>query len=112
MDSFPLDLSIYSRPRRFQDPLSKITEGVGLLSVLWSFIFGPFFFWKKGARAEALVVALSAVPLLDVSHIGNKYHVGFSEIPYLSPILWAGFAVLAPALLVMHYRRKGWIEVP
>jgi hypothetical protein len=107
-----IDLSIYSRPRVFQEPLLKITEGVGVPAVLWSFIFGPFFFWKKGARVEAFLMALSAAPLLQVSHTGHKYSLGFSEIPYLSPVLWAGFAALAPVLLVMHYRRNGWIEVP
>jgi hypothetical protein len=44
----PIDISIYSRPRVFQEPFFKITEAVGAQSVLWSFIFGPFFYWKKG----------------------------------------------------------------
>lgn len=107
-----IDLSVYAQQRRFQEPSSKLTEVVGAQSVLWAFIFGPFFFWKKGAGAEGLLMALCAAPLLEISHIDNKYHVGFSEIPYVSAILWAAFAALAPILLVMHYHRKGWIEVP
>jgi hypothetical protein len=107
-----VDVSIYSRPRRFQDPFSKITEVVAVQSVLWAFIFGPFFYWRKRAGAEAVLMALSAAPLLQLSHIGSKYRVSFSEIPYVSAVLWVAFAVLAPVLLVMHYRRKGWVEVP
>jgi len=106
------DLSIYSRPRRFQSPAFKKAQVVGVQSVLWAFIFGPFFYWRKLARAEAVLMALSAAPLLQLSHIGSKYRVSFSEIPYVSAILWAALAALAPVLLVMHYRRKGWVEVP
>ena len=107
-----VDVSIYSRPRRFLDPSSKNTEAVGVQSVLWAFFFGPFFFWMKRAKAEAVLMALSAMPLLQLSHVGSKYSVSFSEIPYVSAVLWATLAALAPILLVMHYRRKGWVEVP
>jgi hypothetical protein len=107
-----IDLSIYSRPRVFQEPFFKITETVGVQSVSWAFIFGPFFYWKKGARIEAVLMFLAAVPLLQVSQTGPKFSMNLSEIPYLSGILWAAFAVLAPVLLVMHYRRNGWVEMP
>ncbi len=107
-----IDLSIYSRPRRFQDPFSKITEVVGVQSMLWAFLFGPFFYWKKGAQIEAVLMVLSAAPLLQLSHIGSKYSVSFSEIPYVSAVFWAAFVALAPLVLVMHYRRKGWVEAP
>jgi hypothetical protein len=105
-----IDLSIYSRPRRFQNPVFKITEAVGVQSVLWAFIFGPFFYWKKGAQAEAFLMVLSATLLLQLSHTGSKYSASFSEIPYVSAVMWAAFVALAPVLLVMHYRRKGWVE--
>ena len=107
-----INVSIYSRPCRFQNPFFKITEVVGAQSVLWALIFGPLFYWKKGAQAEAVLMVLSATPLLQLSHIGSKYSVSFSEIPYVSAVLWAAFVALAPILLVMHYRRKGWVEVP
>jgi hypothetical protein len=107
-----LDLSVYAQPRRFREPSLKITEAVGVQSVLWALIFGPFFYWKKGAQAEAVLMVLSAAPLLQLSHVGSKYSVGFSEIPYVSAFLWAAFVALAPALLVMHYRRKNWEEIP
>ena len=107
-----IDLSVYAQPRHFREPSLDITEVVGVQSVLWAFIFGPFFFWKKRAGPEAFLMALSAAPLLQLTHVGNKYSVGFSEIPYLSAVLWAAFAALAPVLLVMHYRRKDWEEIP
>jgi len=106
-----IDLSIYSRPRVFQEPFFKITEVVGIQSVLWAFIFGPFFYWKKGARAETMLMVLAAAPLLQVSQTGAKFSMSLSEIPYLSGVVWAIFAALAPILLVMHYQRKGWVEV-
>jgi len=106
-----IDLSIYSRPRRFQEPFLKITEKVGVQSIIWAFVFGPFFFWKKGALAEALLMVLSTAPLLEFGHDDGRYHFALSEIPYLSAVIWAAFAILAPALLVMHYRRKGWLEI-
>jgi hypothetical protein len=80
--------------------------------MLWALIFGPFYFWKKSAEGAALLMLLSATPLLRLSHVGSKYSVSFSEIPYISAVLWAIFVALAPVLLVMHYRRKGWVEVP
>jgi hypothetical protein len=104
-------VSSYSRPRCFQDPILKITEMIGVQSVLWAFIFGPFFYWKKGAQTEAVLMVLSAAPLLQLSHIGSKYSVSFFEIPYVSAVLWAAFVALAPVLLVMHYRRKNWEEI-
>jgi hypothetical protein len=107
----PVDLSIYSRPRTFEEPFFKVTEAVGVQSSVWAFIFGPFFYWKKGARIEAVLMALSAMPLLQLSHGGLKYAVSLSAIPYVSMVLWAAFAAMAPVLLVMHYRRKGWVEV-
>jgi hypothetical protein len=81
---------------------------VGLRSVLWAFVFGPFFYWKKGARLEAAVMLLSAAPLLAV----DQNSVSLVAIPYLSATLWTVIAALAPVLLVMHYRRKGWLELP
>jgi len=107
-----IDLSVYARPRRFREPSLNVTEPVGVQSMLWALIFGPFFYWKKGAQAEAVLMVLSAAPLLQLSHIGSKYSVSFSEIPYVSALLWAAFVALAPALLVMHYRRKNWEEIP
>jgi len=107
-----IDVSIYSRPRRFQHPSSKIIEAVGIQSIVWAFVFGPFFYWKKGAEGAAVLMLLSATPLLQLSHVGSKYSVGFAEVPYVGAGLWAVFVALAPVLLVMHYRRKGWVEVP
>ncbi len=104
--------ALYLQPRRFQDPILKITETVGVQSVLWAFVFGPLFYWKKGARTWGALMALAAVPALEISHDGSGIHITLSEIPYLSAVLWALFAFLAPVLLTMHYRHKRWIELP
>ena len=56
-------------------------------------------------------MVLSTAPLLEFGHDDGRYHFALSEIPYLSGVIWATFVILAPVLLVMHYRRKGWQEI-
>ena len=108
-----IDISIYARPRSFHEPFLKLTEVVGVQSCLWTFFFGPFLFWKKGARGLALLMVLSFTPLLHHFEAAPaRISIGLSEAPYLSALLWAAWVVMAPVLLVLHYRRKGWVEIP
>jgi len=107
----PINVSVYSRPRVFQERFFKISETVGLQSVVWAFVFGPLFYWKKGAKAEAVLMLLVTAPLLHMHFAGSNLRVSLSAIPYVSALLWAAFAALAPILLAMHYRRRGWVEM-
>src|SRR5262249_24969431 len=103
-----IDLSICSRPRRFDEPFFKTTENVGIQSCAWAFLF-----WRKGARGLALLMPLSLTPLFGGIEIGQRhFSIWFFEIPYISALIWAIWVVMAPVLLVLHYRRKGWLEVP
>src|SRR5207253_1241448 len=95
----------------FEEPFFKTTEVVGIQSVIWAFLFGPFFFWKKRARAEALLLALATTPILDIDYSGSKYSVTLSGLAYLTPLVWIGFAAFAPVLLIMAYRRKKWPQI-
>jgi hypothetical protein len=106
-----IDISVYRRQRTFEEPFFKTTEAIGIQAVGWAFLFGPFFFWKKRARAEALLLALATTPILDIDYSGPKYSVTLSGLAYLTPLVWIGFAVFAPVLLIMAYRRKRWLEI-
>jgi len=105
-----VDFSVYSRQRIFQEPFFKTTEVVGLQSMIWAFLFGPVFFWKKRARAEALLFVLAIAPSLSIDHSGSRYGVTLSGVEFLSPLMWTAFAAFAPVLLAAAYRRKRWIE--
>jgi hypothetical protein len=106
-----MDFSDYYRQRTFQEPFFKVTEVVGIQAVVWAFLFGPFFFWKKRARAEALLLALAMAPILDIGYSGSRYSVTLSGLAYLTPLVWIGFAAFAPLLLNMAFRRKRWVEI-
>lgn len=106
-----MDLSGYYRQRAFQQPFFRTTEVVGIQSVAWAFLFGPLFFWKKRARAEALLLALAMAPILNIDHSGSRYSVTLSGLAYLTPLVWIGFAAFAPVSLIMAYRRKRWVEI-
>ena len=56
-----MDLSIYFESRKFRQPYLERTQSVGIVCVLWALLSGPIYFWKKGARIEAMLLAVAAV---------------------------------------------------
>ena len=104
-----MDLSIYLEPRKFRQPYTERTQIVGVSSVLWAMLSGPFYFWKKGARSEALLLAVASVPALfaDAQHS----LVDPNLLADFASVAWVAAAALAPLLLMHRYLRQGWVEI-
>ena len=98
----------FFRRRVFAPPFDAPSEAVGLQSMLFAAISGPFYYWKKRARIEAVLIALSGLPLLvyDPSHA----LLSRAMLTDLASAVWALSVVLAPLLLALSYRRQGWSE--
>jgi hypothetical protein len=65
-----MDLSIYSRSRKFKLLHLKTTDRVGGEAVLWALIGGLLYFWKKGAMIEALVIGAATLPFWAIDTEG------------------------------------------
>ncbi len=67
------------------------------------------YFWKKGARIEALLLVLVCVPQIFADPANSAIDpLLLSEIASLA---WGAAALLAPVLLIACYQRRGWTEV-
>jgi hypothetical protein len=106
-----MNLSAYYRLRTFKEPFFKDSEVVGIQSVAWALLFGPFFFWRKGAHIEAILLVLAMTPLMNIEHSDSQYSVILSGPAYLTWLVWIGFAAFAPVLLTLAYQRKRWVEI-
>jgi hypothetical protein len=103
-----MDFSIYSRPHTYRHAVFKTTEVVGLTSIFWAFLSGPFYYWKKGARIEAILLCLSAVPLF--MYDADSSIVSHAVLSDFTTFVWLVSVVGAPLLLSASYRRRGWVE--
>jgi hypothetical protein len=103
-----MTLTDYLEPRVFRSPYLKRTESVSGSAVLWALLLGPAYYWRKQAPVEALVLFLldAAIILMPGRIFGID---GVDDAVGL--LVWLGFALGAPALLSICYRRKGWVEV-
>jgi hypothetical protein len=100
----------YTSTRIFQSPFLRRTQTVSAAgAVLGALIGGPFYYWRKQAPIEALVLFTLEVVLFLVSNRGISDRA--IDTTTLSLALWLGAALLAPVLLPMCYLRKGWIEI-
>ena len=99
-----MDFSVYARPRRFRLPHLRTTAAVGPSAVLWALLTGPFYFWRKGALIEAIVIAAATLPFWAVDSEGPV-------LDAISGLVWLGAVLFAPVLLMMSYERRGWVEV-
>ena len=94
---------------KFRQPILNKTEIVGLRSIFWTAITGPFYFWKKGAVIEGAVMFM----------LGIWIEFADPDVLKIDPTLlsdldwgvWGAFALLSPLLLAWSYRRRGWVEV-
>jgi hypothetical protein len=97
------------RRRVFRHPFRRVTESVGLHSVIFALISGPFYYWRKRARIEAVLLFTAGVPLM-VYHPGHAM-VSRWVLSDAATVVWAAAAVLAPLVLALSYRRQGWSEI-
>ena len=104
----PMTLTEYFEPRSFRSLYLKRTEGVSGASALWALLFGPAFYWRKQAPVEALVLSVTDLVLM----VMPDSLLGIEDAnDILGVLVWLGFAVGAPLLLPICYRRKGWVEI-
>jgi hypothetical protein len=102
-----MDFSVYAQPRRFALPRLGKSDAVGGDAVLWALLSGPFFFWKKGAMMEAVVIGFLTLPTLPLWVVDSEsYH-----LEELGGLVWLGAGFLAPLLLAGSYVRRGWVDV-
>jgi hypothetical protein len=105
-----MSLADYTARRVFQSPFLHRTETVsGGGAVIGALLAGPFYYWKKQAPVEALVLFTAELILFVLSNRAIDSGAFDGTTPSL--ILWLASALLAPVLLPMCYRRKGWIEI-
>ena len=104
-----MDLSLYLRRHVFRRRQFEATETIGFGSVLWALVLGPLYYWKKGARFEALLLSLAAIPLFMFGD--GDATLAYAILSDLSTLAWVASVVCAPLLLAASLRRHGWVEV-
>jgi hypothetical protein len=105
-----MDVSVYSRSRVFEQPhLGKI-QVVGIWSVLWAFIGGPIYYWKKGAVIEAILLCVASTPFWAFDN--QISDASLAALRDITTVIWAVSVAFAPVILMMSYRRRGWVERP
>ncbi len=103
-------MGAYSSTRVFESPFRHRTEAVnGTGAVFGALLTGPLYYWRKQAPVEALVLFTAELILFLLSNPD----IGQGNVDTATPslVLCLGAALLAPVLLPMCYRRKGWIEI-
>ena len=94
---------------KFRQPALNKVEIVGLRSIVWTAITGPFYFWKKGALIEGMVMFVLAlwIEFADPTVLAVNPDI-LSDMDWG---VWGAFVLLSPILLAWSYRRRGWVEV-
>jgi hypothetical protein len=103
-----MDFSVYSHPHTYRHAIFKQTQTVGRSAIFWALLSGPFYYWKKGARIEAILLCLSAVPLY--MYDSDSSIVSYSTLWDLTTLVWLISIIGAPVILAASYRRRGWVE--
>jgi Ca2+/H+ antiporter len=106
-----MNLDEYLGSHVYRSPFLGQTQTVsGLAAVFGALLSGPFYYWKKKAPVEALVLFTVELVLFVIPNrdLGGDVFLGSS---WIGVALWLGAAAMAPVLLPMCYRRKGWIEI-
>jgi hypothetical protein len=97
------------RRRVFQHPFLRRTEAIGFHSVMLALVSGPFYYWRKRARLEAIVLCIVGLPMLIYNP--DSALVSRAVLSDIATAVWAGSVVLAPLLLALSYHRQGWSEI-
>lgn len=103
-------MGAFTSTRVFESPFRGRTETVnGTGAVFGALLTGPLYYWRKQAPVEALILFTAELILFLLSN--PNIAQGAVDTATASLVLWLGAALLAPVLLPMCYRRKGWIEI-
>jgi hypothetical protein len=85
-----------SHPLKFTNPANGYVEQVKA-PVLWALLFGPLYFFSKGAWQAGIV--LFAVAWIAIALTG-----------YGAIVVWLGAALMAADIVKKGYLRRGWLE--
>jgi hypothetical protein len=103
-----MDISVYTKPRIFEQPhLGKI-QSVGISSVFWALVGGPIYYWKKGALSEAIFLGVATTPFWAID--SDRSYISIAALRDMTSVVWAVSVIFAPVILMMSYRRRGWVE--
>jgi hypothetical protein len=105
-----MSLTDYTAKRVFQSPYARSREIISGAAIFGALLSGPFYYWKKKAPVEALLLFTAELVLFLTPNkfLGGDVFLGSS---WIGVALWLGAAALAPVLLPICYRRKGWVEI-
>jgi hypothetical protein len=105
-----MSIADYTATRTFRSPYLHQTQTIGSGAIFGALFSGPFYYWKKKAPVEAVILFTAELVLFLTpnSSLGGDVFLGSS---WYGVALWLGAALAAPVLLPMAYRRKGWTEV-
>lgn len=105
-----MDMSVYSEPRIFEQPHLGKVQVVGIWSVFGALVAGPFYYWKKGAIIEAILLCVASTPFWAFD--SNSSLISLAALQDVTTVIWAVSVAFAPIILMMSYRRRGWVERP
>jgi hypothetical protein len=104
-----MELSDFTRQRKFEQPYAKTRREIGVMSMLWALLFGPIYYWRQGAMIEGILFALATIPVFFIDEDSSTISIPLLE--GLTMAIWIASVVLAPVLLAASYRRRGWVEI-
>lgn len=103
-----MDISVYSEPRVFEQPYLGKTQVVGIWSVFGALVAGPIYYWKKGAMIEAILLCVASTPFWAFDN--KSSYISLATLQDITTVIWVVSVVFAPVILMMSYRRRGWVE--
>lgn len=102
-----MDLSVYFHRQSLHHPVLAKTESVGPRCLFGALIVGPLYYWKKGARIEAILFCLAGIPLFMYDP-GSAW-LSRTVVAQVTTLAWLASVALAPFLIALSYRRRGWL---
>ena len=102
-----MDFSVYFHRQSLHHPVLAKTESVGPRCLFGALIIGPLYYWKKGARIEAILFCLATIPLF--MYDPGSALLSRATVAQLTTLAWLASVALAPLLIALSYRRRGWL---
>lgn len=102
-----MDLPGYRR-RKFRHSIFPTIETVGPSTIFWSLVTGPLYYWKRGARIEAILLLVISGSLYFYN--SHSAIISYDTLWYFATAVWLVSVVGAPFLLCWSFRRRGWEE--
>jgi hypothetical protein len=95
--------------RVFRQPYTNATATVGLRTIVWTALSGPFYYWAKGAIIEGTLMCVLALPPLFIDP--DTSGISADRLDDIAWIVWGAFVLLSPLLMAWSYQRRAWVEI-